>query len=84
MDEVVKQSATSAEMEAIEVMDMKVFYQEENAKIMFRVNEEDMPQIEAYLTAHPSKDYHFFKTQSTLMEFSHRRGFQSICFEKIL
>lgn len=32
-----------------------------------------MPQIEAYLTAHPSKDYHFFKTQSTLMEFSHRR-----------
>jgi len=26
-------------MEAIEVMDMKVFYQEENAKIMFRVNE---------------------------------------------
>lgn len=40
-------------------MDMKVFYQEENAKIMFRVNEEDMPQIEAYLTAHPSKDYHF-------------------------
>lgn len=59
MDEVVKQSATSAEMEAMEVMDMKVFYQEENAKIMFRVNEEDMLQIEAYLTAHPSKDYHF-------------------------
>ena len=60
MDEVVKQSATSAEMEAMEVTDMKVFYQEENAKIMFRVNEEDMLQIEAYLTAHPSKDYHFF------------------------
>lgn len=52
---------------------MKVFYQEENAKIMFRVNEEDMPQIEAYLTAHPSKDYTFSS-----------QGFQSIRFEKIL
>ena len=82
MDEVVKQSATSAEMEAMEVMDMKVFYQEENAKIMFRVNEEDMLQIEAYLTAHPSKDYHFFKTQSTLMEFSHRRVSKAYALKK--
>ncbi len=73
LDEVVRQSAKSAEMKAMEVTDMEMFYQEENAKIMFRVKEEDMPQIEAYLTAHPSRDYHFFKTQTTLMEFSHRR-----------
>ena len=46
-------------MEVIEVMDMKVFYQEENAKIMFRVNEEDMAQFDSNLSVDASKDYHF-------------------------
>lgn len=72
IDEMVSCSAHSAQMEAVKVPCDEVFYQEDNEKIMFRVHACDMEQIEAYLAAHPSSAYHAFKTQDTLIEFSHR------------
>lgn len=48
------------------------FYQEDNAKIMFRVSEEVMATLERDLKNLPTDRYHAFKTQSTLLEFAHR------------
>lgn len=73
IDEIVRLSADTAGMEAIEIGTIEELYQEENAKIMFRVKEDEMPEIENYLMAHPSPFYHAFKTQSTLIEFSDKR-----------
>ena len=49
------------------------FYMEDNAKIMFRVKEEDMPKIEAWLAKHPNPYYVGYKTQATNVEFTDRR-----------
>lgn len=49
------------------------FYAEDNAKIMFRVNEKDMPQVEQWIKEHPSPHYIGFKTQPINMEFCDRR-----------
>ena len=46
------------------------FYQEENAKIMYRASEEKILEIEEFLKKHPSPHYRGFKTQKTLIEFS--------------
>lgn len=48
-------------------------WQEENAKIMFRMPEEMMPEVEAYVDAHPSDNWKAFKTQTTMLEFADRR-----------
>ena len=46
---------------------------EDAAKIMFRVNADDMPEIEEWLKAHPNPNYTGFKTQSIMMEFADYR-----------
>lgn len=53
--------------------DISDFYAEENAKIMFRTTEEQMPEIEEYVKKHPSPYYKGFKTQTTMLEFTDRR-----------
>lgn len=57
---------------------MEEFWGEDNAKIMFRMKEELMPEVEAYLEKHPSEHYHAFKTQTTLIEFTDRRINKSV------
>ena len=82
IDEQTKESAKAAEMEMVRPNDISDFYAEDNAKIMFRVREEDMPKIEEYLNANPSPYYAAFKTQSTMLEFADRRVSKSYALEK--
>lgn len=46
---------------------------EDAAKIMFRVKEEDMEDIEKWVKEHPNKNFAGFKTQSIIMEFADSR-----------
>ena len=46
------------------------FWAQPNAKAMFRVSEELMKKVEAYIEANPRDDFKGFKTQSTMMEFA--------------
>jgi len=50
-----------------------MFYQQENAKVMYRTSEEKIIEIEEFLKKHPSPYYKGFKTQKTMVEFSDRR-----------
>lgn len=72
-DATMLRSAKSSNKEIVIVQDDSEFYAEENSKIMFRVKEEIMPDIEEYLDKYPSPFYKGFKTQTTLMEFADRR-----------
>ncbi len=49
------------------------FYSEDNAKIMFRLDEKLMPEVEQWIAEHPSPYYAGFKTQTTLIEFCDKR-----------
>ncbi len=51
---------------------------EENAKICFRVSEEQMPEVEAWANAHPSPNYQAIKTQTTMLEFTDRRASKAV------
>lgn len=81
LDDVVLLSAQTAGMQAVVVSD-EVLYAQDNAKIMFRIDERDMETIEAYVKQHPSSNYHAFKTQSTLLEFCDKRVSKAFALEK--
>ena len=70
MNEQIIHSAKSSGKEVIVADDISQMYETDNAKIMFRVKEEDMAGIEAYVNQHPSPYYKGFKTQSMLLEFA--------------
>lgn len=70
MDEMVQYSAEKVGKKIVLVDDMSEFYKEENAKLMFRIPEERMEEIEAYVSKHASPYYKAFKTQTTMLEFS--------------
>lgn len=53
--------------------DISELYAEENAKIMFRTKEEQMPDIERYVEVHPSEKFKAIKTQTTMIEFVDQR-----------
>lgn len=83
VDDMMKHSASTSHKE-LEVVDVSKLYENENAKIMFRMKEEDMPKAEELVALHPNPYYVGFKTQSTLLEFCDRRinkgyGLQKIC-----
>lgn len=82
IDETMLASAKSSDKELVMVLSEFELYAEENAKIMFRVAEKDMPKIEDYIKRHPSPYYKGFKTQSTLMEFADRRISKAYALEK--
>lgn len=81
-DDMVQMSAKNAHMSVHVVEDLSEFYQEDNAKIMFRVNEGEMARVEAYIEQHASVDYHGFKTQPSLIEFADRRVSKAFALEK--
>ena len=58
--------------------DISELYAEENAKIMFRIDEDRMDEIVAYVNNHPSPYYKAFKTQTTMLEFADRRVSKSV------
>lgn len=58
------------------------FYQEPNAKIMFRVDEKDMPEVERRVKEFESVYYKGNKTQSTLMEFQNRQASKAYALEQ--
>ncbi|TDW14835.1 hypothetical protein EDD63_13028 [Breznakia blatticola] len=70
MDEMVQYSADKVGKTIVLVDDKSEFYKEKNAKIMFRIDEDKMPEIEAYVKQHESNNYKAFKTQTTMLEFA--------------
>lgn len=55
------------------VKDVAELYDRDAAKIMFRVDASIMDEVEAWVNAHPSKNYAGFKTQAIMMEFCDSR-----------
>ncbi len=62
--------------------DPSELYAEDNAKIMFRIPEEKMPIVEAYVAKHPSSHYKAFKTQTTMLEFTDRRVSKAVALRE--
>ena len=62
--------------------DISQMYSEDNAKIMFRMKDEQMPEVEAYCAAHPSEKYRGFKTQTNLIEFMDPRVNKAIAMKE--
>lgn len=81
-DEMMRKSAKSSNKEIVLYKDVSEMYEEENAKIMFRVDEDNMEQIEVYLEQHQNEFYKGFKTQTTLMEFADRRISKAYALKK--
>ena len=81
VEELAQMSAKASKMEMVKV-DVSQLYQEDNAKIMFRVKEEDMAEIEQYFQGHPEKEYRAFKTQPNLLEFSDARVSKAYTLKK--
>ena len=71
-DENMMRSSRKNGKEVIVVKDMKEMCAEENAKIMFRIKESQMDEIEAMLEKLDAP-YKGFKTQPTLIEFADKR-----------
>lgn len=72
-DEGVRYSSGRANKPVVIAKDISELYAEENAKIMFRVREEQMAQVERFMEEDPSPYYRGFKTQKTLFEVSNRQ-----------
>lgn len=51
--------------------DLSEFYEADNPKIMYRVPEDRMDEVEAYWKAHPSSEFITLRTQPTMFEFCH-------------
>ncbi len=82
-DEMVQVSASSSNRKVKKVDDISYLYRTENAKIMFRVPENEMADVEAYFKAHPVQSgYEGFKTQSTLYEFANKHTNKGFALKK--
>ena len=82
LDGPIKASSIKNRTDLVIVEDMSVFYEYENAKIMFRTTEDQMPELEAYLKKHPSPHYKGFKTQTTMLEFADIRVAKDVALKK--
>ncbi len=83
LDPMIFKSSRTAQRSIIIAYDDSLFYSEENAKIMFRMSEEETARAEAYLAEHPDPDYGAFKTQSTLIEFMDPRLSKGFAIEQL-
>lgn len=82
LDEMACSSAAASKMEAVKVTSLEEFYSEDNAKIMFRVQKEDMEEIEHHFSSSQNENYRAFKTQATLLEFSDVRVSKAYTLKK--
>ncbi len=71
-DENMKRSSKKNGKEVVTVKEIKELYEEENAKILFRIKESQMKEIEAMLEKLDAP-YKGFKTQPNLIEFADKR-----------
>ena len=72
-DDFSRQASTFSGLKTIVTHDMTSMYLKDNAKIMFRIEESKMPQVEEWIKNHPSEHYIGFKTQPNLIEFCDKR-----------
>lgn len=72
-DDFSHQASTFSGLKTIVTHDMASMYLKDNAKIMFRIEESKMPQVEEWIKNHPSEHYIGFKTQPNLIEFCDKR-----------
>lgn len=70
IDEMMLKSAKSSNKHLTVAKSVADFYQDDNAKIMFRMKESLVDEVVQYFNAHPSTHYGCFKTQPTLLEFA--------------
>ena len=77
-----RKSALTSDKRMVVVDALSVMYEQENAKIMYRVKEADVDEIEQYLKEHPSPYYKGFKTQPTLIEFADQRVSKAYALKK--
>lgn len=83
MNSMMEKSAKSSNKPVIIASSEKDFYQEPNAKIMFRMDKELMPTVESYVKDRlVNKPYAAFKTQTTLLEFADRRISKAYALKK--
>lgn len=79
VDDGVRASILRNGIAAREAKDVSELYAHDNAKILYRVDEEHMPAVFAYAKAHPSPDYRAFLTQTTMLEFEDPRVTKGMC-----
>lgn len=78
----IAQSAKHAEKEVIVVGDVSDMYQEDNGKIMFRLEEDQVLMVEQHFESLDLPNYKAFKTQPTLIEFAHRKVSKAYALER--
>lgn len=67
----------------IYIEDESLLWQEEAPKVLCRIEEEQMPALEAYIESHPSPYYWGFKTRPNIYEFMARENTKSNGLKKI-
>ena len=82
LDELMEKSSLKNHTGLVIAEDMSAFYKKENAKIMFRIPEEKMKEVEDYVNQHSSPYYRAFKTQTTMLEFTDRRVSKDVALMK--
>ncbi|MCI5774761.1 MAG: Cof-type HAD-IIB family hydrolase [Erysipelotrichaceae bacterium] len=70
-DDLMERSSKRNGCPVIEVKDESEFYDEENAKIMFRMDRDKIDDIMAYAKERITGEYTAFKTQPDMIEFTH-------------
>ena len=85
MDQGTKESMLRNPNDRYELIeDLSQLWQEDAPKLLCRIDEERMPQLEAYVKAHPSPHYWGFKTRPDIYEFmdpenTKSNGLRKIC-----
>ncbi len=69
MDEGMRYSGERNHLPVIVADQLSDLWAEDNAKILFRVPEDEMPPVYEYAKAHPDKAWQCFLTQPTMLEF---------------
>ncbi|WP_302558672.1 HAD family hydrolase [Holdemania filiformis] len=82
VDEATERSSKKNRTDLLVVDNISEFYAEENAKIMFRMPEELMPEVVEYVSKHPSPNFKAFKTQTTMLEFTDRRVSKAVALKQ--
>ncbi|AMC93852.1 hypothetical protein AOC36_07595 [Erysipelothrix larvae] len=78
----ISKSAQHAHKDVIVVEDISELYEEDNGKVMFRLDENKMAEVEAHFEALNLEHYKAFKTQPTLIEFANRKVSKAYALHK--
>lgn len=81
-DEFMQMYAEKTGLKVETVTNIEELYATDTAKIMFRVEESIMPEVEKWINEHPSSNYVGFKTQPILVEFCDSRINKGYALEK--